>query len=121
MDPQEPLFIIVVTAGAVMFITGLVLMFFPPKNINHIYGYRSKKSMESEENWVFAQRYSAKLLVALGAAFVLLGFVCSWFSLSETISAIIAVVLVIISALFLIVKTESELKKKNENEQDLDL
>lgn len=45
---------------------GLFLFKFQPKTINWMYGYRTFRSMKSQEAWDFANRYSAKLLLYTG-------------------------------------------------------
>jgi uncharacterized membrane protein len=118
MEDYQPLFIILVAAGAVICLAGLIMWMFPPKKINHVYGYRTSQSMQSEEHWHFAQAYSAKLMVGLGAAFVGLGFVCNWLQFSDTIGTILALVIVVIGTVLLIIKTERELKKQIDQKQD---
>ena len=118
MEDLQALFIILFTSGAVILLAGIVLLIFPPKKMNHIYGYRTKKSMHSEENWEFAQTYSAKLMIGLGAAFVLLSFASIWFDLSDTFSAILALLIVIGGTILMFVKTERELSKKMRKKND---
>ncbi|HBB49190.1 MAG TPA: hypothetical protein DCZ44_06115 [Flavobacteriaceae bacterium] len=50
------------------FMLALFLIFqaFPPKKINHIYGYRTARSMANETVWKDANNYSMKLGVQLG-------------------------------------------------------
>src|SRR5699024_11699875 len=38
-----------------MIFLGVVFIKSPPKNRNHIYGYRTKKSMKNQKNWDKAQ------------------------------------------------------------------
>ena len=40
---------------------GLFLWKCPPKNINGLIGYRTKRSMQNQESWDFAQRYAGKV------------------------------------------------------------
>ena len=58
-----PIFILI--AGGWMF-------FFPPKDINAMMGYRTKRSMKNQENWDFAQRYSGKVWL-IGGSIMLIG------------------------------------------------
>jgi len=37
-----------------------LLYLYPPKDINVLVGYRTKRSMKSIENWTFSQKYFAK-------------------------------------------------------------
>lgn len=38
----------------------------PPKKISPIYGYRTRRSMQNEETWLFAQRYAGGLWFRCG-------------------------------------------------------
>ncbi|WP_340067170.1 SdpI family protein [Ascidiimonas aurantiaca] len=52
--------------GAILVFDTLILLFplllyyFPPKEINALYGYRTKRSSKNETNWRFAQRHFAR-------------------------------------------------------------
>jgi uncharacterized membrane protein len=48
-------------------IGGGLMLFFPPKNINGIYGYRTTRSMKNQKNWEFAQKYSARKMIQFSA------------------------------------------------------
>lgn len=61
----------VLSVNGLLFILSLVFYFFPPKKINKLYGYRTHKSMQNEDIWQFANRFSAKQLVLYsGISFV---------------------------------------------------
>jgi uncharacterized membrane protein len=42
-----------------MYLSGLLMEKFPPKDISAIYGYRTPKSMKNQRLWEEANRYSA--------------------------------------------------------------
>lgn len=44
---ENPLFLIPITSGPLFMIAGLVLLKFPPKKINSLYGYRTNSSMKN--------------------------------------------------------------------------
>lgn len=44
-----------------MIVFGRVMWKHPPKNINGIYGYRTKRSMKNMDTWNFAHEYCGKL------------------------------------------------------------
>ncbi|MBQ9624887.1 MAG: SdpI family protein [Clostridia bacterium] len=46
---------------------GLLLLKAPPKDINSVYGYRTKSSSKSQEAWDFAQSFSGRIAVYSGA------------------------------------------------------
>lgn len=70
---DSALFLIPILTGIIFTIAGFVMLKYPPKTINSLYGYRTSSSMSNQETWDFAQLYSAKQMIKLG---VLLAF-CS--------------------------------------------
>jgi len=44
---------------AIMIGIGRIFVSHPPKKINGIYGYRTKRSMKNNETWRFAHHYCA--------------------------------------------------------------
>jgi len=59
--------------GVVALAGGLMMLSFPPKEINHWYGYRTPKSRRNLETWTFSQRYAANKLTFIGAACLVVG------------------------------------------------
>ena len=37
-----------------------------PKNINYVFGYRTRRSMKNEETWRFAHQYIGKIWIIMG-------------------------------------------------------
>jgi len=62
----NPFTIILFSCGLSFLIAGFVTTKFPPKNINQIYGYRTKASMKNQERWDFAQKRSSHDLKLFG-------------------------------------------------------
>ncbi|MDP4629843.1 MAG: SdpI family protein [Flavobacteriales bacterium] len=85
-------------------------MKFPPKKINSIYGYRTARSMKSQENWDIAQRYSSRLMLKQGIVMLAIGGMLITLPISDEVSALISVSLFIISVIVLFVQTEKKLK-----------
>lgn len=44
----------------------------PPKEINNVKGYRTRRSQSSQEAWDFAQHYSGRLLTYVGIALLVI-------------------------------------------------
>jgi len=64
-------YLYILSVNGLLFFLSLIFYFFPPKKINHLYGYRTKKSMLNDTIWEFANRYFTKILVFYSAiAFV---------------------------------------------------
>lgn len=58
-------------------ICGLVTKKFPPKKINSFYGYRTTKSMKSDENWQAAQKYMSVFFIRYSIVSLALGILLS--------------------------------------------
>lgn len=49
---------------------GVQLLFFPPKKIDSLYGYRTPRSMKNQENWDFAQKMAARTMIIFAFIFL---------------------------------------------------
>lgn len=85
--------------------------FYPPKDINLLYGYRTKRSMKNKNSWNFANHYSAKLLLKLSIITVIFQVILHL--LFGVMVSIIVTSFVWIIALFAtLFITEKKLKEK---------
>jgi len=85
---------------------------FPPKEINNLYGYRTKKSVQSQERWDFAQVYSAKELVKMGIVITLAALTGVLLPLSHELGAGITITLLFSLFIIIFIKTEKSINKK---------
>lgn len=99
-------------SGIIFIITGSIMLKCPPKNINMFYGYRTTRSMKNQNQWDFAQKYSAKLLVLCGLILISISHITLWITLNNKAKLFISLTLIIGSVIFLLFKTENELKKR---------
>jgi uncharacterized membrane protein len=91
---------------------GLIMAKFPPKKINPLYGYRTRRSMQSPEAWKYAQRISSRKLVLCGLIGLVV-FVAAWLlGLNEGIHAILMIATLFSTLSFVIYSVERKLKKK---------
>ena len=101
----------------IMIIAGFWLYKFPPKDINTLFGYRTVRSMQSPETWLFAQKYSGKVWMISG--FIVLTITAlihiPLYGVNDnvigTLGAIIVLIQIII-LLFTLYPVEIALKKK---------
>ncbi len=61
MKSLIPVLISLIIIPIFMITFGMLWRENPPKSINWIYGYRSKRSMKNSKTWKFAHLYQAKL------------------------------------------------------------
>ena len=101
-----PLFLV----GLAFSIAAFITMKFPPKKINGIYGYRTSRSMKSQENWDIAQRYSSRLMLKQGLSMLAIGGLLIVLAIPDELSAVISIALLIVSVIVLFVQTEKKLK-----------
>ena len=104
--------LILSSGGLIFLLAGYIQHRFPPKKINHLYGYRTSTSMKSQESWDFAQQYSAKKMMQIGTYITALGLLSWIINLQLLWSVRIALTIVIIGPLIMLFKVESELKKR---------
>ncbi len=97
------------------------MRFFPPKKINIWYGYRTERSMKSQDSWDAANRYAAGLMIFLGFDLALTGAVIYWLfpELDKEIYSLISIALMIIAGVILLFLTEKHLKKNFDEHGDM--
>ena len=104
--------IILGITGPLFILLGYYFSKFPPKKINNIYGYRTTRSMKSQEAWDFAQVYGAKKMMVTGLIMLAAGLLLLPFNLTENIAAVLSISILLGSAIWMIVVTEKELKRR---------
>jgi uncharacterized membrane protein len=111
----ENLFFMPFLIGVVFVITGFIMLKFPPKTINHLYGYKTKKSMINQDVWNFSQRYSSLKMVQSGLFMVVFSFLGNLVQPDEKLQIIVGITLSILVCIFLFYSTENAIKKNFPN------
>lgn len=109
---ENPLFNICFLVGIIFIAAGFLMLQFPPKKINSLYGYRTKSSMKNLERWDFAQKFSAKEMMKLGAFLMLTSLLAFITNFNNTINLIIGLSLTLVGLTILFVKVEKAIKVK---------
>ena len=110
------MFIMVLLIPLTMIFFGWLLFRKTPKEINYIYGYRTKRSMMNEETWRFANQYFGKVWYLCGLILAPLSVIAIGIVFGKgpgtvgTVGGIITM-LQMLPLIGAIVPTESELKK----------
>lgn len=112
MQFDNPLFLIGILVGPVFLLAGYILLRWPPKNINSLYGYRTPRSMKNQTNWDYAQRYSARLLMLAGLFFLLIAPIGLFLGGNDMLFLVIALGLLSCVCVLLLVVTEKSLKQR---------
>ena len=104
-------FLLSVLFGLPLLIAGIIQYFFPPKEINSLYGYRTKRSMKNNHNWKIAQIYSAKLLIVFGLSYSIIAFISLFIKIELMGFEIFLLLLLIVHCGVIFVLVEKRLRK----------
>ena len=105
----------------IVIICGIMMQKRCPKNINHIFGYRTSRSMKNMDTWKFAHEYCGRLWWRLGiilivpSVLVLIPFYAS----SDDVIGVVGTVIALVQCALLfipILQTESALKRTFNND-----
>ena len=108
----NPFFIILFLVGIVLFFSSILMNLKPPKNINRIYGYRTKRSMKNQEVWDYAQLYSSGQMRLWSLVLIAGSFLGFYLTLNEVFQSILACLISISVCFVPVYFTEKELKNK---------
>lgn len=108
----DPLFLTMALCGAIFILIGFLTKRYPPKKINHLYGYRTAKSMQSQERWDYAQTHSAREMIRVGLIMCLLAVPAYFVQLQVWLSLGLAVFILLLFCVWLFLNTEKSLDKK---------
>lgn len=90
----------------------LVLLFFPPKKINALYGYRTPRSMKNQSTWDFAQKYANQQLL-ISCIFFFMGALAGCFiPVSSSAGVFLGLFYMLLVFGWVVYKTETALKTK---------
>ncbi len=102
--------------GAIFMMAAALLRYKPPRKINHLYGYRTPRSMRSREAWDFAQYQSARFMWRSGFLLFLAGVAALFLPPFNTWAELaIALTGVFWAAFRPVFMVERMLKKREEN------
>ncbi len=95
---------------------GILFMYKPPKSINPLYGYTTRRSMRNQDTWNFAHRYCGRLLFICGLVIIPFSLVPILLVVGESkqvisITGLIVLGIQVIVLLATFIPTERALKK----------
>ncbi len=108
----ENMLVLPLLVGLIFVITAIVVHRFPPRKINHLYGYRTAASMGSEERWAFAQDFSTVKMFETGIALIALSFTGIAVSWDFAVKFIIGIVPVLLCCAYIYFATEKAIRNK---------
>ncbi|MFD2697175.1 SdpI family protein [Mesonia sediminis] len=99
--------------GIIFLVVGLLLKYKPPKKINMLYGYRTTRSMQSQEAWDFAQKSAAQRSIEIGLFLLIIGILGHfWLRQQQVLATALSLFALLAAILYLIIHVENALKKK---------
>lgn len=104
------IFLVNFLCGIIFVITALITLKYPPKTINHLYGYRTKRSMESDKAWHFAQNYSSKKLLEHGLILLIVSVIALPFEINDLLGIFSSIIFITFLTIILYLQTEKKLK-----------
>ncbi len=109
MEVESPWLVVHLAVGPLVFILAKVFQLWPPRKINHVYGYRTPRSMRNQDTWDEAQRYSTRMLQYAALATIAFQVVAVrvW---PDEWSILASVAFLVVALLATIVATERHLK-----------
>ncbi|MFC2107065.1 SdpI family protein [Bacteroidota bacterium] len=111
MDWTNLAFIIPFVTAPVYIIAGLIMIKFPPKTINNAYGYRTPRSVRSQQRWDFAQKYSSRQMIIWGFVMLIASLLSSYIHTKSGFDFLIGLAILVIFTAIPIALTEKQLKK----------
>ena len=78
------LFWIIIGQGLLLVILGVIYATYPPKKINYIYGYRTKRTMANQKVWDYANKIGARMITQVGFLTTAIGLIVYWLYPGET-------------------------------------
>ncbi len=109
---ENPLFNIPFFSGLLFVCAGAMMLVFPPKKINWLYGYRTNRAMKNQETWDFSQKFAAKETMKIGLLFSVLALLACVTNFSNSVNLIIGIGLLHLMAIVLIIRVERAIKRK---------
>jgi uncharacterized membrane protein len=111
-DQINPLTLILGVTGLIFYVAGYIQFKYPPKKINHFYGYRTKTSMRSQEVWNYAQTFSAKKIQHLGVYSFFGGILAYFVNIDQFFAMWTGISLITALPILMIFQIEKELKRR---------
>lgn len=74
----DVLFWVIIGQGMLLVLFGVMYATYPPKKINPIYGYRTKRTMANQKVWDYANKIGARMITQVGFVATALGAIVFW-------------------------------------------
>lgn len=99
-----------ILVGPLFVVISLLTLLFPPKKINGLYGYRTRRSMSNQKAWDAAQKISSQVMLIEGVIMSLLAGLGFLLNPSEGLEIGLSLAVLVSGIAFLFVYTEKKIK-----------
>ena len=96
-----------------MLALSVILLKFPPKKINSLYGYRTPRSMKNQDTWDTSNTYWTKLFVKLNLVSFIVPVIT--YFVYPSLNVLVTIIASTLLLLAIIPFTEMHLKKRFDN------
>jgi uncharacterized membrane protein len=93
-----------------LLLSGVWLMYFPPKKVNALYGYRTNRSMKNQEVWDFSQRYAGRKMIQMSFASIIISLLITLLPIPFVFKSIAPIILGITGLILVLYLTEKKIK-----------
>ncbi|MDH3697507.1 MAG: SdpI family protein [Flavobacteriaceae bacterium] len=104
-------FWITIGQGLLLTLIGVIYAQYPPKKINPIYGYRTKRTMANQTVWDYANKIGAQIIIWTGLICTAMGAIV-YFIYPNTYAVIITSALVVMGLILGMILCEKDLNSE---------
>lgn len=98
--------------ATVWLLAGFIMLKYPPKKINPLYGYRTMASMRSIDAWHYAQRLSSRKFILSGLALFAI-VIAEWcMDVQAPWHTVILMASLVLSLIYIVRSVEKQLAKR---------
>ena len=101
--------------GPLMLLISYIFTKYPPKKINDLYGYRTKRSMRNQDCWDFANRYSIRFMWKTSLLTCIVQAI-GVKSLDEGVALLTTIIVLVTTLIYIVYLTEKALKNTFDKE-----
>ncbi len=96
--------------GPLMLVISLIFLYFPPKKINLIYGYRTTLSMKNQDTWKEANKRSIHMMLLVSALTCTLQLIGIVFNINQETTILYSIGFIVASLIIGVIVIEKKLK-----------
>lgn len=111
----NPFTLTLMISSLIGIVSGIIVLKYPPKEINWLYGYRTSTSTKNKQTWDFAQKFSGDLMLKSSFYVFCISILGYLIPLDFIYLMLLGILILFAWIVFLIIKTEKAIKKNFPN------